>query len=95
MKRKVEKNRGKWREKRRGEAGEKEKKKEREKSTDIGSVGGSHKQLKNIEWWQMSDGAKRGVVFWVMGDEWWKLSEEWWVIKKINPNKASVSITSK
>ena len=38
------------REKRRGVVGEKEKKKkEREKSTDIGSVGGSHKQLKNIE----------------------------------------------
>ena len=48
MKRKAEKNKG----KRKGEAGEKEKKekkKGREKSTDIGSVGGSHKQLKNIE----------------------------------------------
>ena len=37
MKRKVEKNRGKWR----GEVGGK--KREREKSTDIGSVCGSHK----------------------------------------------------
>ena len=41
------------REKQRGEAGEKEKekkkKKETEKSTNIGSVCGSHKQLKNIK----------------------------------------------
>ena len=47
-----EKNRGKRREKRRGEAGEREeekKKREREKSTDIRSVNGSHKQLKNIK----------------------------------------------
>ena len=37
------------REKRRGEAGEKEKKKERKMSIDIGLVCGSYKQLKNIE----------------------------------------------
>ena len=43
MKRKTEKNRG----KRRGEAGGK--KEMREKLADIGSVCGSHKQLKNIE----------------------------------------------
>ena len=41
MKRKAEKNRGKQREKRRGEVGGK--KKEREKSIDIGSMGESHK----------------------------------------------------
>ena len=59
------------REKRRGEVWEKEKKKkEREKSTDIGSVCGSHKQLKNIEWWQVSDGAKRVWYFKMMNDEW-------------------------
>ena len=33
----------------RGRGKIKKKKKEREKSTNIGSVGGSHKQLKNIE----------------------------------------------
>ena len=42
MKRKAEKNEGE-------RCGKKKKKKKREKSTDIGSVGGSHKQLKNIE----------------------------------------------
>ena len=43
---KAEKNRG----KRRGEVGKKrEREREKKKSTDIGSVGGSHKQLKNIE----------------------------------------------
>ena len=63
-----EKNKGKCREKWGGEAGEKEKKKERErerekkKSTDIGSVCESHKQLNNIEWWKVSDGAKQGGV---------------------------------
>ena len=41
MKRKAEKNKG--------ERQEKKIIKEREKSTDIGSMGGSHKQLKNIE----------------------------------------------
>ena len=41
----------------------KKRKKKREKLTDIGLVGGSHKQLKNIEWWQVSDGAKQGGVF--------------------------------
>ena len=54
MKRKADKNMGKLREKQRktkgiGKGKKKKKKKEREKSTDIGSVGGSHKQLKNIE----------------------------------------------
>ena len=39
--------------KRREETGGKKK-----KSTDIGSVCESHKQLKNIEWWQVSDDAK-------------------------------------
>ena len=29
----------------------------------------AHKQLKNIEWWQVSDGAKRGGVFYVMSDK--------------------------
>ena len=60
--------------------GKRKKKWKREMSTDIGSVGGSHKQLKNIEWWQVSDGAKQGGG--VLSDEWRKLSEEWWVIKK-------------
>ena len=58
MKRKAEKNEGER------EAGEKEKKKkERKMSIDIGLVCGSYKQLKNIEWWQVSDGAKRDGVF--------------------------------
>ena len=43
-----------------GRDNQKEREREREKSTDIGLVCGSHKQLKNIEWWQVSDGAKRG-----------------------------------
>ena len=61
MKRKAEKNSGKQRVKQTKKKGrgkgererererEKRKKKEREKSIDIGSVCGSHKQLKNIE----------------------------------------------
>ena len=57
MKRKAEKNEG----ERQGK--KKKKKKERKMSIDIGLVCGSYKQLKNIEWWQVSDGAKRGGVF--------------------------------
>ena len=67
MKRKAEKNE---------REGQGKKKKRREKSTDIGSVCGSHKQLKNIEWWQVSDGAKQVGYFKVMSNEWLKLSDE-------------------
>ena len=61
-----EKNRGKRREKRRGKAGGKKKRREKNQLT----LGGSHKQLKNIEWWQVSDGAKRVWYFQTMSDEW-------------------------
>ena len=61
MKRKQRKTKGRGR--------EKKKKREREKSTDIGSVCGPHKQLKNIEWWQVSNDTKRVRYFKVMSDE--------------------------
>ena len=34
--------------------------------------------VKNIEWWEVSDGAKQTWYFkwWVMSDEWWKLSDQ-------------------
>ena len=34
--------------------------------------------VKNIEWWEVSDGAKQTWYFkwWVMNDEWWKLSDQ-------------------
>ena len=63
MKRKIGENEEKNEGERQGKKKKKKKKREREKSTDIGSVDGSHKQLKNIKWWQVSDGAKRGGVF--------------------------------
>ena len=74
MKRKAEKNeeeRGRGKRKK-----EREREREREKSTNIGLVCGSHKQLKNIEWWQVSDGAKQVGYFKVMSNEWLKLSDE-------------------
>ena len=44
--------------------------------------------VKNIEWWEMSDGAKQTWYFkwWVMSYEWWVMSDENWVTKKMNPN---------
>ena len=87
MKRKTGENEEKSREKWRGEVGEKEKKKERENLTDIGLVCGSHKQLKNIEWWQVSDGAKWGRVLGVGYFKWWVMSNGNWVMKKKHPNK--------
>ena len=38
--------------------------------------------MKNIEWWEVSDGAKQTWYFRVMSDEWRKLSNQ-----KNKPNK--------
>ena len=38
--------------------------------------------MKNIKWWQVSDGAKRLGYF-----KWCMMSDEWWMMKNIDPNK--------
>ena len=43
---------------------------------------GPTNSVKNIEWWQVSDGAKHVWYFKVMSDEWQKLSDGNWVMKK-------------
>ena len=66
------------------------KKKEREKSTDIGWVPQTVEKywVMTSEWWCQIGWGVLSDEWWVMGDEWWKLSEEWWVKKKKDPNKA-------
>ena len=36
--------------------------------------------VKNIEWWKLSDDAKRvwKIEWWMMSDELWVMSDEWW-----------------
>ena len=46
---------------------------------------GPTNSVKNIEWWQVSDGAKRVEYF-----EWWMMSKGNWVMKIIEPNMALV-----
>ena len=54
-----------------GIAKEKKKKKKLHRVTDMGPT----KNVKNIEWWQVSDGAKRVKYFKVMSDENWVMKK--------------------
>ena len=46
---------------------------------------GPTNSVKNIEWWEVSDGAKQTWYFRVMSDEWWVTEIEW--PKKINQTR--------
>ena len=49
---------------------------------------GPTNNVKNIEWWQVNDGAKRVEYFKVMSDKWQKLSDE----KKVSKQALSVPL---
>ena len=53
--------------------GIRKKKKKLHRVTGIGPTN----SVKNIEWWQVSDDAKRVWYF-----KWWVMSDELWVMKK-------------
>ena len=52
---------------------------------------GPTNSVKNIEWWEVSDGAKQTWYFRVMSDEWGVMSDENWVTKKKHPNMGLTS----
>ena len=62
--------------------GTKKKKKKKEKAAPVIGMGSTN-SVKNIEWWEVSDGAKQTWYFkwWVMSDELWMISDRNWVTK--------------
>ena len=56
---------------------------------------GPTNSVKNIEWWQVSDGAKQVgyLKWWVMSNEWQKLNDEkYWSKQPLNLSKLNWSI---
>ena len=70
-------------------------KKSGEKKNDQVREMGPTNSVKNIEWWEVSDGVKEvwKIKWWVMNDELWVMSDEWWKLSdEIFESKQSLTL---